>query len=136
VQGNKALPPVDINFTVQTIMKLSIVQQIAKEYKAGSQKLYGDELAEFIAFGSHARGNFHNASDIDFVPVFRRDAIYPAEETLITAPLSLPLEIKYGVMFSTLPVSVEKKQTSFQSVYRHIRTEGIAIGATPCLQNP
>lgn len=103
------------------------VKQIAKEYKAGLQKLYGDDLAELILFGSHARGDFHNESDIDFALVLRRQPICPAEEILKISNLSLTLELKYGVTLSTLPVSAEKKQLSVQGVYSDIREEGIPV---------
>jgi predicted nucleotidyltransferase len=106
---------------------LPIVHQIAKEYKSGLQKLYGDDLAELILFGSHARGDFHQESDIDFALVLRRATIRPAEEIFKTTPLSLQLELKYGIMLSTLPVSKEKKETSLQGVYLDIRKEGIPV---------
>lgn len=106
---------------------LPLVQQIAKEYKAGLQKIYGEELVDLILFGSHARGNFHNESDIDFALVLRRIAVSPAEEILKTTALSLQLELKYGMMLSTLPVSAEKKESSLQGVYQDIRKEGIRV---------
>jgi predicted nucleotidyltransferase len=106
---------------------LPLVRQIAIEYKSGLQNLYGNDLAELILFGSHARGDFHNESDIDFALVLRRAAICPAVEILKVSPLSLQLELKYGVVLSTLPVSEQKKETSLQSVYRDIRKEGIPV---------
>jgi hypothetical protein len=35
-----------------------IVQQIAAEFKAELQKLYGEELSALVLLGSHARGDF------------------------------------------------------------------------------
>ena len=35
-----------------------IVQQIAAEFKAELQKLYGEELSALVLFGSHAKGDF------------------------------------------------------------------------------
>lgn len=43
------------------------------------------------------------------------------------APIGAQLELKYGMMLSTLPVSMEKKQTSMQGVYQGIGKEGIVI---------
>ena len=106
---------------------LPIVQQVANEYKAKLQKLYGNDLVELVLYGSHARGDFHQESDIDFAVVLRNANISPAEEILKTSPLGLQLELKYGMMLSTLPVSLEKKQTSMQGVYGDIRKEGIQI---------
>lgn len=53
---------------------LSAVQQIANEFKAELYKVCGDELASLILFGSHARGDFHQDSDIDFAVVLKNPA--------------------------------------------------------------
>lgn len=87
-----------------------IVQEVASEYKAQLKKLYGNELVELILFGSHARGDFNAGSDVDFAVVLSNPDIHPAVEILKTASLALQLELKYGLMLSTLPVSREKKK--------------------------
>ena len=105
----------------------SIVQQIASEYKVGLKKLYGNQLVELILFGSHARGDFHAESDVDFAVVLSSPDLHLAVEILKTAPLALQLELKYGLMLSTLPVSPDKKKAAMQGVYQDIRKEGIVI---------
>ena len=104
-----------------------IVQQVASEYKAQLKKLYGNELVELILFGSYARGDFNAESDVDFAVVLSSPDIHPAVEILKTAPLALQLELKYGLMLSTLPISREKKKAAMQGVYQDIRNEGIII---------
>jgi predicted nucleotidyltransferase len=106
---------------------IPIVQQVAKEYKLQLQNLYGNQLIELILFGSYARGDFNTESDIDFAVVLSNPDIYPAAEILKITPLSLQLELKYGLMLSTLPVSWKKKQAAMQGVYQNIRKEGIVI---------
>jgi len=104
-----------------------IVQQIAQEYKTKLQQLYGFELAELILYGSYARGDYYNESDADFAIVLRNPETRPAAEILRMAPIASQLSLKYGVMVSSLPVSLYKKQTSIQGVYQNIRREGIVI---------
>jgi predicted nucleotidyltransferase len=106
---------------------IPIIHQIANEYKANLRGLYGNELVELILFGSYARGDFHKESDVDFALVLRNPTVRPAEEILKTSPISVQLELNYGMMRSTFPVSMEKKQTSMQGVYQDIRKEGIVI---------
>ena len=106
---------------------IPIIHKIANEYKANLRDLYGNELVELILFGSYARGDFRKESDVDFAVVLRKPTVRPAEEILKTSPISVQLELKYGMMLSTLPVSMEKKQTSMQGVYQDIRKEGIVI---------
>jgi hypothetical protein len=51
---------------------LPIISQIANEYKANLQNLYGDELAELILFGSHARGTNHEEVRYRFCNCFSK----------------------------------------------------------------
>ncbi len=104
-----------------------VVQQIAKEYKVVLHELYGNELAELVLFGSHARGDAGEESDVDFAIVLRNPATRSAEELVKTSPISSRLSLKYGLMISSLPISLYKKQTSGQGVFQNIRKEGISI---------
>lgn len=104
-----------------------LVQQIANEYKAILRDLYGNELAELVLFGSYARGDQHEESDVDFAIVFHNPEIRPSAELFKTSPVASRLSLKYGLMISSLPVSLHKKETSMQGVYREIRKEGVVI---------
>jgi predicted nucleotidyltransferase len=104
-----------------------IIHQIAIEYKAQLQQLYGNELAELILFGSYARGDYHEESDLDFAVILRDPNTRTSAEIARTAVISSRLSLKYGLMLSSLPVSLHKKQTSLQGIYQEIRKEGITI---------
>jgi len=104
-----------------------IVYQIANEYKAQLQHLYGNELVELILFGSHARGDNHKESDIDFAIVLRNPDTRTAAEIAKTSTISSRLSLKYGIMLSSLPTTLHKKQTSMQGIYQEIRKDGILI---------
>jgi predicted nucleotidyltransferase len=106
---------------------LPIIYQIANEYKANLQNLYGNELAELVLFGSYARGDNQTESDIDFAIVFRNPNTRPAAEIAKTSVISSRLSLKYGFMLSSLSTSLHKKQTSMQGIYQEIRKEGIVI---------
>lgn len=106
---------------------LPIVEQIAREYKESLQKLYGDELVELILFGSYARENHHDQSDLDFAIVLRDSKKRTIADIETATIIGSRLSLKYGIMLSTLPVSLEKKQNSMQGVYQEIRREGIII---------
>jgi len=106
---------------------LSIVHQIANEYKASLQNLYGNELAELVLFGSYARGDNRDESDLDFAIVLRDTNTRPAAEIAKTSAIGSRLSIKYGIMISSLPTTLHKKQTSMQGIYQEIRKDGILI---------
>lgn len=104
-----------------------VIEQLAQEYKAVLKELYGDELAELVLFGSYARGEQRNESDVDFAIVFHDAHKRSADDKLKTSALASRLSLKYGLVISSLPVSLHKKQTSMQGVYQDIRKEGIPI---------
>lgn len=106
---------------------LPIVQQIASEFKAELEKLYGDELAELILFGSHARGDFHDESDIDFAVVLKNPETRGAPEIFKISPVSTELGLKYSELISVLPISSKRLITSMVPVFQEIRKEGIHI---------
>lgn len=102
------------------------IAQIAREYKADLQRIYGNELAELILFGSYARGNQQEESDLDFAVVLRNPDIRASAELIKMSPLASRLSVKYGVMISSLPAALYKKQTSMLGDYREICKKGIA----------
>ena len=56
---------------VQLIKMLPFIHQVANEYKANLQNLYGNELAEVILFGSYARGDNHYAKPGTFFKIVK-----------------------------------------------------------------
>lgn len=108
-------------------MVLPIIRQIANEYKVHLQHLYGNELVEVILFGSYARGDNQAESDLDFAVVLRDPNTRSAAEIAKTSAIGSRLSLKYGLMLSSLPTSLHKKQTSMQGIYQEIRRDGIVI---------
>lgn len=106
---------------------LPIVRQIAVEFKAELQKLYGDNLAELILYGSHARGDYHEESDIDFAVVLKEIVTTPGQEIFKISPVSVDLDLKYNRYISFLPLSRKRLSESRLSIHRFIKTEGIPI---------
>lgn len=106
---------------------LLIIHQVANEYKTNLQSLYGNELVEVILFGSYAREDNHEESDVDFAVVLRDHHTMTAADKIKTSIIDSRLSLKYGLMLSSLLTSFQKKQTSIQGVYQEIRKDGIII---------
>ena len=101
------------------------IAQIAHEYKANLQQIYGNELAELVLFGSYARGDYREESDVDFAIVLHNPNTRASAELIKTSPCASCLSVKYGVAISSLSVALHKKQTSMLGIYREIRKDGI-----------
>ena len=106
---------------------IPVIQQVAGELKKGLQDLYGDELEDLILFGSYARGDYHEESDVDFAFVLKKTRASDYAEIKKTAGIAVSLGMKYNLILSTLPVSKDKVRTSMEGIYQNIRREGIVI---------
>lgn len=104
-----------------------VVQQIAQEYKKALLDIYGNDFAELVLFGSYARGDHHNESDVDFAIVFQDNHNTSLDDNLKISKFASRLSLKYGLMLSSLTTNLHKKKTSMQGVYQEIRKEGISI---------
>ena len=106
---------------------LPIVKKVAMEYKENLQSLYPNELVELILFGSYARNDHHQESDMDFAVVLRDPETRTAAEIAKTSVIDSRLSLKYGNMVTSFPTSMYKKQNAMQGIYQEIREEGIVI---------
>ena len=104
-----------------------IVQQIASEFKAELVKLYGNELSELILFGSYARGDFNEDSDIDFALVLKNPSTTSTSEIIKVSDLGNELSNKYGKFVSYIGMPEYKLHNSQLGLYQEIRNEGIRI---------
>lgn len=78
-------------------------------------------------FGSHARGDNHEESDIDFAVVLKEPDVHATAEIFKISGITALLGLKYGVMLSTFPTSHDNMRKSMQGIYQNIRREGIVI---------
>ena len=97
---------------------LQIVQQIAKEFKGKLEKLYGDELADLILFGSHARGDFHEESDIDFAVVLKNPSTTSTSEIMKVSDVGNDFSLKYGQLITYISIPQFKLKQSNLGIYQ------------------
>ncbi|MFN0117575.1 MAG: nucleotidyltransferase family protein [Elusimicrobiota bacterium] len=101
------------------------IDNILKEFRGKIELLYGSQLANIILYGSWARGQATEDSDIDIVVVIKGH-IKPGEEIDRMIEIITDLNLQHGVLLSVYPVS-EKNYTDLQSpLLRNIRREGLA----------
>jgi predicted nucleotidyltransferase len=103
------------------------IEQLAVEMKMILQNLYGSRLDKIILYGSYARGDFRNDSDIDFMLLLNDESVNTFREITNLSPYISDLNLKYGKIISFTPVSTQRYQTRNIPVYVNIRNEGIEI---------
>ncbi|MBI3090491.1 MAG: nucleotidyltransferase domain-containing protein [Candidatus Tectomicrobia bacterium] len=97
---------------------------VIRAYREGLERLFGNQLVSVTLYGSFARGEGREDSDIDILCVLRSpfdygDAIRKSSE--LTAELSLA----HDVVLSRVFVSEEDMKTSNLPFFRNIRREGV-----------
>jgi uncharacterized protein len=103
------------------------IQQLAKELKNGLIELYGKRFAKLILFGSYARGDFQEESDVDFLLVLNDEKVQNGKEILNIGKLVGRLLLQYNKLLTTMPVSINRFQNANTIFFNNIRREGIEI---------
>jgi len=87
---------------------------------------YGKRLKDIVLYGSYARGNFNENSDIDILVVLD-DVKSEMQEISALAELKTDLLLQSDWYLSTNPVSVSKYEMSDFTFYKNVRNEGIRL---------
>ena len=105
------------------------LQTVLKTVKNASLQLYGDKLNRIILFGSYARGDNTEESDIDIMIVLNCDT----NEIKILLSLSRDMECKKSLHHDLLISLLFRDQKHFEDnldflpLYQNIAKEGIAV---------
>ena len=102
------------------------IKTIVAELRGRLQVLYGDRLAKVVVFGSHARNEATENSDIDVMVVLNGE-ISPSQEIARTiddvADISLTNDVVLSCVFMT-EIRYELEQCP---LLLNVRREGLAI---------
>ncbi|MGC1123203.1 MAG: nucleotidyltransferase domain-containing protein [Candidatus Methanofastidiosia archaeon] len=102
------------------------IERILREFKEKIQTLYGSKLKTILLYGSWARGDAGENSDIDIVVVLKGD-IAPGREIDRMIDIITETNLKYNTLISVYPVS-EKMYSAVKSpLLLNARREGVAI---------
>lgn len=100
------------------------LKTVLDEFKAELRWLYGDRLKDIILYGSYARGDARDESDID-VMVVLRDVVAPGREIDRMIDVITDINLKYGVLLAVVPVSEEKFLGVNSPLLLNVRREGV-----------
>ena len=87
---------------------------------------YRQRLQNIILYGSYARGDFNEHSDIDILVVLN-DIQSEMQEIDTLAELKTDILLDSEIYISTNPVSADKFQNSDFTFYKNIRNEGVVL---------
>ena len=102
------------------------IKEILKEFRKEIEKLYGNRLKDAILYGSWARGEATEGSDIDVLIVLE-GKVMPGKEIDRIIDVITEINLKYGVLISVYPVSEEDFPTVNSPLLINARREGVSV---------
>ncbi|MEW6508736.1 MAG: nucleotidyltransferase domain-containing protein [Bacteroidota bacterium] len=110
-------------------MKIEQLDELKKELEVAVKKLLGDKLKRVILYGSYARGDYDDESDIDFAAFANVTLSQINEYDDELADVCLELSLKYNVVVSIMIIS-EDNFNGYREIlpyYSNLVKEGIPI---------
>ena len=102
------------------------IKKILKEFKEKLIELYKEQLVDALLYGSYARGEQREDSDID-IAVILKGNINPFREIDRITEFSYDLSLKYSVLISIHPLSKIDYFSRNYPFILNLREEGISI---------
>lgn len=102
------------------------IENILSELKRGLRRLYQERLVSVILYGSYARGEAGEDSDIDVVVVLKGNVV-PGREVDCMLAMITDLGLKYNTLISIYPVSEDYMQSVKSPLLLNVRAEGITL---------
>ncbi len=102
------------------------IQAIIQETEEQLQKIYSNHLKELILFGSFARGDFTEASDIDLLMLLDEMSDLASERAKYFPAIS-QLSLKYDTVISVIPYAINEFHVKKTPFMLNVSREGIFI---------
>ena len=102
------------------------IKQILQVFKQKLETLYDERLASLVLYGSFARHEDTEGSDVDVLVVLK-GAISQAEEILRMGQIKTDLLLTYGELISVVPASQHDFLHRDSPLLQNIRCEGILV---------
>lgn len=106
--------------------KMNRWKEAVSDFIEDIREIYGEELDGIILYGSRARGDADEESDIDLLVVLKNFDDFWEEFRKIT-DLSSEVSYTYDVVLSAIPVKRKDYESQMSPLMLNVRKEGITI---------
>ncbi len=111
-------------------MNDSLIKQVVDEYVSAARSVYGSLLYAVILFGSCARGDYENDSDIDLMVLLNVTPEEIPNMRKLMRPIADRLDLNYDCVVSATFQSSAFFETHKQAsgFYQNVDREGLRVG--------
>ena len=102
------------------------LEDVLGDLDGGLRDLYGRRYRGLVLYGSHARGEADESSDVDLLLLLERP-VQVGKEIRRSSGLVASLALQAGLVLSLVPVSVEDYRASSDPYLINARTEGAIV---------
>lgn len=102
------------------------IRHILEEVKLRLKQVYGDRLRGIVLYGSYARGDATEGSDVDLI-VLLKEMHDPIGEIHTCSKAFGDLELTYDTLISVLPLDVNEYREKRLPVFLNAKKEGVTI---------
>jgi len=100
--------------------------EILKEFKSNLKNLYRDKLSKVILYGSYARGEQTEDSDVD-IAIVLKGVFRSFEEIDRMTAIAGSIDLKYNILLSLHPISEEDYESCKTPLLINIHEEKVII---------
>ena len=101
-----------------------MIPEVIKDLRRHLETLYGQRLLRLVLYGSWARGEATETSDVD-VAVVLSGSVQPGREIDRMVDAVTDLNLRYATLISIYPVSEEDFRTLNSPLLINLRREGV-----------
>lgn len=97
---------------------------VIAQLRQGLRELYGDRFRDLLLYGSYARGDAREGSDIDLL-ILLAGPVNTSREISRIVDLSAPLSLAHDIVLSVMPISDEAYEKGNTAFLRTVRREAV-----------
>ncbi|NER03673.1 MAG: nucleotidyltransferase domain-containing protein [Okeania sp. SIO3C4] len=116
----------EVRRTVGKLERHPQLKEIIAKTRLGLENIYGERLEKLVLFGSQARGDARQDSDIDLLIVLKNPFDYSTESDRISY-LIADICLEHTVVINSVFATLQKYQEYDGGLFRNIRQEGIPV---------